>query len=92
MTKQLKSLFSQLCYQLNMPNYNELKSTKGVKCLKLDFNAIYGGYRIDIVNADTSESFFHHSSRIKSSEMVSYIQGLILGVNIGKQNTIKPIY
>lgn len=78
--------------ELDLPNYNDLKSTKGIKCLKLDFNGIYGGYRIDMINEDTSESFFHFSSRFSTKEMTSYIQGLLHGIKIGRKNTISPIY
>ena len=94
MSKQLKSLFSQLCLWVNLPNYNEIKPTRGIKCLKLDFDSIYGGYRIDIVHEDTSESFFHFSSRFSQKEMAAHIQGLIHGMAIkqGGVVNISAIY
>ena len=46
--------------------------------LKLDYNPHYGGYRMDWVNKNTSESFFNGSmTRRTGKEMASYLQGLI---------------
>lgn len=82
--KQLKSLFSQLCMELEINNMNE-KSTHEVESLKMDFNSIYGGYRIDIVHTNTSESFFQFSSRFTLAEMISYVQGLLYGIELEKK-------
>lgn len=45
--------------------------------IKLDFNSVYGGYRLDIVHKNTSESFFDGQSRKNAKEMIAYMQGLI---------------
>jgi len=77
---EIKLLFSQLCKELKMLNANELKSTKGLKCLKMDYNSIYGGYRIDIVHESTGESFFSSGSRYNKREMVAHLRGLLKGL------------
>ena len=83
-TSQLNSLFNQFCNINELPNYGELKTTKGIKSLKLDFNSVYGGYRIDIVNEDTSEGFYNSSARVQKKIMVAYLQGFIDGYKIIK--------
>jgi len=45
--------------------------------LKLDYNPVYGGYRLDWVNKNTSESFFSTATRKSAREMYSYLWGLI---------------
>ena len=45
--------------------------------LKLDYNPHYGGYRMDWVNKNTSESFFNGMTSRSGKEMDSYLQGLI---------------
>jgi hypothetical protein len=47
--------------------------------LTMNHNAIYGGYRIDIIHASTGESFYDLSSRISKKEMVAYLRGIIKG-------------
>ena len=86
--KQLLSLFSQLCYTLGYNNLSE-KSTykapfKFKKGLKLDFNSIYGGYNIRIVNENTSEDFFCYSNRVSQKEIISFIQGVFKGLELKK--------
>ena len=80
MTNQLKSLFSQLCLHLEINNFNE-NHTYSVESLKLDFNSLYGGYRIDRVHTNTSVSFFFYSNRFSKKEMVAFIQGLLVGLD-----------
>jgi hypothetical protein len=79
-SNQLNSLFNQLCLTLNIPNYNDIKDYSK-KSLKLDYNAIYGGYRIDVVLTNTAEDFFSYSNRFSKKEMIAYIQGLLEGIN-----------
>lgn len=83
MNKQLKSLFSQLCMELKINNFNE-NPIYTKRSLKLDFNSVYGGYRIDYVNKDTSESFYIFSSRFIRKEMIALIQGLLHGLTTKK--------
>lgn len=46
--------------------------------LKLDYNSHYGGWRMDWVNKNTSESFFQSTSARRSTkEMYNYLWGLI---------------
>lgn len=79
--KQLEKLFSQLCIALNMQNHNE-KGNDGVNdSLLLDYDSIYGGYIIDIVHPNTSQTAFIFSNRKKYNEMVSLIQGLLYAYN-----------
>lgn len=85
MTKQLKSLFNCLCMELKINNFND-NPIYTCKSLKLDHNSIYGGYRLDYVNPDTSESFFIFSSRFTPKEMTALIQGLLYGLNLKKAN------
>lgn len=47
------------------------------KWLKLDYNPYYGGFRMDWVHPNTSESFFSGMSRRSTREMYSYLWGLI---------------
>jgi hypothetical protein len=86
MVNQLKSLFSQLCMELELNNFNE-NPDYNKKSLKLDFNSVYGGYRIDTIKGDgsTGEDFFFFSSRFSRKEMISYIQGLIGGIKEGRK-------
>ena len=79
--KKVNNLFDKLCSELKVENYNELKSSKVEKrALKLDHNSVYGGYRIDWVNPNTSEDFFSKSERLSNKEMVVYIEGLLFGL------------
>ncbi len=83
--KQLKSLFSQLCMELDLNNFNKNPDyTK--KSLKLDFNSVYGGYRIDTIKGDgtTGEGFFIFSSRFSLGEMISCVQGILFGLTYKK--------
>jgi hypothetical protein len=70
--------------ELDINNYNENPTFK-VRSLRLDYNPTYGGYRLDYVNTDTSESFFIFSSRMSNKEMSALIQGLISGKHIKGQ-------
>lgn len=81
MTKQLKSLFSQLCYTLDM------QESKEKDYLILDHNSIYGGYVIMIVHPTKhySQSHFIFSSRMSSKEMVAMIQGMLHAYTTSKQ-------
>ena len=76
MTKQLKSLFSQLQMKLGM------EESKAKDYLLLDHNAIYGGYILMIVHplSHYSQSYFIFSSRVSCKEMVSLIQGILFGL------------
>jgi len=45
------------------------------KFLHLDYNNYYGGWRMDWVNKDTSESFYSGMKRRSTKEMYAYLQG-----------------
>jgi hypothetical protein len=45
--------------------------------IKLDYNPIYGGYRLDVVQTGTGERFFDNASRMSAKEMVCYLRGLL---------------
>lgn len=78
--KQLQSLFSQLCITINFPEkseWDENKKQYKTDWLKLDYNPVYGGYRIDVVNKDSTKSFFVFSSRFTAKEMIAFIQGFL---------------
>jgi hypothetical protein len=47
------------------------------KFLKLDYNPYYGGWRMDWVNPNTSESFYSNYTRRSTREMYNYLQGLV---------------
>ena len=48
------------------------------KFLKIDYNTHYGGWRMDWVNKNTSESFYNGCSRRRNTrEMYNYLWGLI---------------
>ena len=70
MTNELKRLVEQL---------KEIVILQGDEELKLDYNSIYGGYRLDIVMPSNgfAERFLDSSSRISSREMVAYIKGYL---------------
>lgn len=72
MTK-LKQVFNQLEEAVN-------PTLKNCEYIKLDFNSIYGGYRLDIVepNNGHAERFFHLSSRVSNKEMIAFIEGYLL--------------
>ena len=84
--KQLKSLFSQLCMELELNNFNE-NADYNKKSLILDFNSVYGGYRIDTIKGDgsTGEGFYIFCSRFQLGEMISFIQGNIHGLQTRKK-------
>ena len=68
MDKRIKYLFEQV--------KEELKRND----LIMDFNSIYGGYRIEIVYPNTGHGFFERSNRISKKEMVCYLEGLLRGI------------
>jgi hypothetical protein len=74
MTKEIQGLFNLFIDLLNKKGY----STKG---FKMDYNPIYGGYRIDIVNDNTSESDFDGLTRKSKKEMIAYLKGVIKGLS-----------
>ena len=83
--KRIKSLFEQFAMTIDVPTisaWDKETKTYNHKFLKLDFNSVYGGYRLDWVNEDTSESFFYFSNRFSNSEMSSFLQGLIIGYEL----------
>ena len=86
--KRLMSIFGCLCYDLNLNNFNE-NANYNLKSLKMDFNSIYGGYRIDTIKGDgsTGEDFFIFSSRFKLKEMISMIQGILHGIKCARIQT-----
>ncbi len=75
MTKQLKSLFSQLAMMLDM------EESKDKDYLKLDHKSMYGGYVLMVVHPGENygESFFIFSNRMSCKEMIKLIQGYITG-------------
>lgn len=84
MNKEIMNLFNQLALKLNMPTSAEHIRGKGYanEFLKMDFNSIYGGYRLDVVEKSTGERFFDGSSRMSKSEMISYLRGLLKGLEV----------
>ena len=60
--------------------------------LKLDYNPHYGGYRLDWVNKDTTESFFSGMSRRNTRQMYEYLQGLIQRGRINKGGKMKTYH
>ena len=81
MTRQLRSLFSQLQLELDMTESEEKDY------LLLDHNNIYGGYILMVVHPkqNYSQSFFLFSSRMSCKEMTALIQGLISGLYWNKE-------
>jgi len=49
--------------------------------IKLDYASCYGGYRLDIVEVGTGERFFDSASRRSTTEMISYLRGLLAAKN-----------
>lgn len=50
--------------------------------VKIDCDSNYGGYRIDVIHQDTSESSFNGSyHRYKAQEMIAYLNGLLAAKN-----------
>ena len=85
--KRVVSLFSQFCNLANIKTtakWNDKKRKWSNRFLKLDFNSEYGGYRMDWVEKDTSESYFFYKSRFSNKEMASYLQGLMSGYELKK--------
>lgn len=85
MTKQLKSLFSQLAMTLDMEEGRTM-GTEFKDYLKLDHNSVYGGYVLMVVHpkAHHSESFFIFSNRMSCKEMTRLIQGYLTGYTKAK--------
>ena len=83
--KQMRSLFSQLCMELDVNNMNE-KHDYNREGLKMDYNSTYGGYRIDTIKGDggTGEGHYIFSSRFSLGEMIALLQGLLHGLNTRK--------
>ena len=84
MNEEIKRLFEIFAKEVNMQTESEFIKGKGYKndFLKIDFNSIYGGYRIDKVHKDTSESFFSESKRMGKKEMIAYLKGLLKGLEL----------
>ena len=80
--KQLSSLFSQLCMTLEVNNMND-NHDYNKKGLIMNFNSVYGGYRIDTISGDggTGEGHFCFSSRFSLGEMISFVQGALHGLD-----------
>lgn len=87
--QRMFSLFNQLCMELGLNNFNENPSYN-VKSLKMDFNSIYGGYRINTLggNGGTGESFFHYSDRMPLQMMIKSIQGIFKGLELQKYHQV----
>jgi hypothetical protein len=79
--KNIISLFKLFTKERKIPTsatWYKNKRRFSKKWLKLDYNQYYGGWRMDWVNKDTSESFYAGNSRRRSTrEMYNYLQGLI---------------
>ena len=86
MNKEIKNLFELLASELGIPTDSEYVKGKGYKneFLKLDFNSIYGGYRLDIVQKNTGGRFFTISERLGKKEMAEYLRGFIDGLRYNK--------
>lgn len=80
--------FADLAGYKTTATWDKDKKEYSNEYLKLDHNSIYGGYRLDIVNKNSSESFFSFSSRFSNKEMASYLQGLIQGYSLGKKGKL----
>ena len=79
---QVKRAFSIFTKENRIPTSAKWYRKKGCfskRWLKLDYNPYYGGWRMDWVNPNTSESFFHGASRRSTKEMYHYLWGLIEG-------------
>ena len=88
--KRLQSLFEQFCDTLGYKTsaeWNAKTKKYSNKFLRLDFNNAYGGYRLDWVNENSSESHFYFSSRFSNKEMAAYLQGLMQGYELKKSNS-----
>ena len=79
--KRIQSLFNQLCLEMGLNNFNE-NPDYNKKSLYMDFNSIYGGYRIDTIKGDgsTGQGDLVYSSRFSNKEMASFIQGILFGL------------
>jgi hypothetical protein len=74
---------------MNMKNelkmlFERLQEIESKKHLVMDFNSVYGGYRIHIVLESTGEDFYSLSSRLSHREMVAHLRGILKGVEIVK--------
>lgn len=89
--KRLMSLYSQLCMELGLNNFNE-NPNYNLKSLKMDYNSVYGGYRIDTLEGDghTGEGFFLYSSRYILKEMIPLVQGILHGLSLQKTRQGHP--
>ena len=76
----VEHLFKQFTKEKRIPTSAKWFKNKrrfSKKFLKLDYNQYYGGWRMDWVNPNTSESFYRGSRRRTTREMYNYLQGLL---------------
>lgn len=84
-TNQLiKHKFEAFCKLYNLHTSAKVREDNNPKTdyysnsfVKMDYSPAYGGYRIDIVNTNTSERFFCGQGRLSGKEMICYLDGLI---------------
>ena len=84
---RLFDLFQQLAESVNLPtkgNFDMKSRWYKEKWLHLDFNSIYGGYRLDLVHESTGESFFDGADRRSLKEMLAYLEGFLKAKTITK--------
>lgn len=76
--KQIKSLFNQLCLDRGLNNHSETPDYNKAG-LVMDYNSVYGGYRIETIKGDggSGQGFFAFSSRFSAKEMTAFLQGLL---------------
>jgi hypothetical protein len=78
--KDVQTAFQRFCEAYNLKNsatWNQETKTYSNDFIKLDYNPIYGGFRLDVVQQNTGERFFDGMNRRNTKEMLSYLQGLL---------------
>jgi len=82
--KQIQFLVKQVGEKYKLPTKPTFAKSKTAKTyykqdwLKADFNSIYGGWSLVVVNKNTlSESFFGPQTRMSTNEFYAYLRGIL---------------
>ena len=85
-SKEVVELFERLAEKVGMPLSANFIRGQGYdkEYLYLDYNSIYGGYRIEIVLKSTARQDFDGMDRKSKNEMIAYLNGFLKGISYQK--------
>lgn len=87
--KELENMLAQFCKMAGLKTGYAVTFSKDTRTwsdeyLDLDYNAAYGGYKLEWVEVETGTRDLAYSGRLPYAQMKAYLHGMITGYTLAK--------